>query len=201
MQVQYEFEIRIFIENIGEFIQKLKNFNATKIKEYKFTDNIYIPKNPISNWNPNKKTMRIREYISSEEYAQILFTENEIIEGKNFQFKQSKYPGGKVELFRGDRKEAQALLLAWDFVPFFQIKKEEGQLYEIKKPKRFIIALEKIHNFGYSAEIEVWGNTIENVEITFLKFLSLLKIPLQSVSSNTLPYIIAEHHKLLNKIS
>ena len=61
-------------------------------------------------------------------------------------------------------------------------------------------AVEKIAQLGYSAEIELWGEDIVEIENKFLEILNLLEIPLNLVTSNTLAYIVAEHLDLLNNV-
>ncbi len=197
MKKKFESEIRILIGNMGEFEKKLNELDAKVIYDYKFNDHIYSPKNPASNWNPNKKTMRIREHISPDEVARILFTENQMISGKTFQFKRSKYPEGKLELFKGELSTAQKLLQSWDFKFHFMIQKTSGKLYEVLHPQKFIIAVEEIAELGYSAEIEMWGEEIEAIENSFKNVLSLLGVPLANVKSSSLPYLVAEKLNLL----
>ncbi|NVM54270.1 MAG: hypothetical protein HWN66_11260 [Candidatus Helarchaeota archaeon] len=197
MKKKFESEIRILIDDMGEFLKKMESFNSKVIYYYKFNDHIYLPKNPSSNWDPNRKTMRIREHLLPDKVSRILFTENDIISGKTFQFKQSKFPEGKIELYKGDKKSAEILLLSWDFQPHFTIKKTSGKLFEILRPLKFIVALEQIDQLGYSAEIELWGEDLTKIENTFLEIISLLDIPMENVTSNTLPYIVAEHLDLL----
>jgi len=193
MKNEFESEIRISIQDITKFIENLNILKGKIIQNYKFTDHIYIPHSPSSDWNPKYKTMRIRQHFSPEQVSRILFTQNELISGKLFQFKRSLYPQGKIELFRGDQKTAEALLFSWDYLPSFRIEKTAGKLYEITRPLKFIVAVEEIAQFGYSAEIELWGEDILKIEKTFLTILSILKIPKDAVNSNPLPYIIAKH--------
>jgi len=193
MKKEFESEIRIMIQDIDEFLNKLEVLKAKIIQSYRFTDYIYIPKKPSSNWNPKYKIMRIRQYFSPNKQSYILFTENEFINGKIFQFKRSLYPQGKIELFQGDQPTAEALLLSWDFQPYFKIEKTDGKLYEITHPIKFIIAVEEINEFGYSAEIELWGDNLTHIEDLFLNILSELETPLEAITSNPLPYIIAKH--------
>ncbi len=192
MSKQFESEIRIRIENIDEFLKKLRTLNAKVIYSYKFSDHLYYPKNPTSDWNPNIKTMRIREHIWPERISRILFSENNIITGKTFQFKQSKYPAGKIELYKGDQTTAEALLLSWDFRFRYKIEKMSGKLFEIIHPQKFVIAVEQIAQLGHSAEIELWGKDLIQIEKKFLDAISLLEIPLNNVTSNSLPYIMAD---------
>jgi len=200
MEKKFESEIRIVIKDINMLLKKLEELGATISHIYNFNDYIYVPTNSTSNWNPNFKIMRIREHISPETHSRILFTETDIIEGKIFQFKQSKYPEGKIELYRGNQETAEALLQAWDFKLLFKIEKTEGKLYEVEVPLKFIIAVEAIAQLGYSAEIEMWGENLEEIEQGFLKILTLLEIPRDVVTSNTLPYIMAKHLNLLKFI-
>jgi adenylate cyclase class IV len=197
MRDNFESEIRILIDDMGKFRAILKNFDAKIIQVYKFTDHVYIPMNPASEWNLNKKSMRIREYLFPDTFSRILFTENELIQGETFQFKQSKYLLGKLELFKGDKETAEALLAAWDFRLYFKIEKTDGKLYKIEHPTKFVVATEKIAGFGYSAEIERWGEDIHNIEKEFLEIVNLLGLPMNAITSNTLPYIIAKHLDLL----
>jgi adenylate cyclase class IV len=196
MKKEFESEIRISIQDITKFTDILNNLKGKIVQKYKFTDHIYIPQNPSSDWNPRYKTMRIRQQFSPEQYSRILFTQNELVHGKLFQFKRSLYPQGKIELFKGDQKTAEAILRAWDYVPYFRIEKTDGNLYEIPQPLKFIIAVEEIAQFGYSAEIELWGEDILKIEDKFLTILSVLKISPDAANSNPLPYIIAKHLRL-----
>lgn len=193
MKKQFESEIRINIKNQQQFLQKLESLQAKVTYEYQFIDHIYLPINPVSDWNLNRKIMRIREHIYPEKYALILFTENERIQGKKFQFKQSRYPMGKLELFKGNLETAQSLLSSWDFQLRFQVEKTRGKLFEITQPLKFILAFEHIAQLGYSVEIEAWGADLTEIEQKFSQILSLLDIPLENASSNTLPFIVAAH--------
>ncbi len=199
MKKNFESELRIIIKDIHQFLKKLEKFNGKVVRNYKFNDYMYIPKNPSSEWNLNKKTMRLREHLLPDTYARILFTENDVIPGKTFQFKQSKYPQGKIELYSGDIKTAEALLDSWDFRLFFKIEKTDGKLYEVRinEKQTFIVAVEDITQLGYSAEIELWGEKFDEIEKLFLVIINLLEIPLTDVTSNSLPYIVAQHLKLL----
>lgn len=193
MKKRFESEIRISFDDMDEFLQKLEKFNAKVIYYYKFNDHMYYPNNPTSNWNPNIKTMRIREHLLPDKVSRILFSENTIIAGEAFQFKQSKYPEGKIELYKGDQKTAEALLHAWDFKLHYKIEKKSGKLFEVIRPQKFVIAVEEIAQLGYSAEIELWGEDLARIEKKFLDIISFLDIPMDSVTSNTLPYIMAEN--------
>ena len=95
-----ESEIRIKIRDISIFKKKLKELNATIIKEYRFIDEIYYPLGNID-WNIEKKSIRIRTYINSENISKILFSHINLKKIDDFQFKQSLYPGGKLPLFSG----------------------------------------------------------------------------------------------------
>ena len=91
----------------------------------------------------------------------------------------------------------EKLLHSWDFRHFFTIKKTNGRLFEILQPKKFVVALEEIKQLGFSAEIEVWGDNFDYIERSFLEIISLLELPPDIVTSNTLPFIMAEHLGLL----
>lgn len=193
MKKEFESEIRISIQNIRKFTDILDKLKGKIIQKYRFTDHIYIPHHPSSDWNPKYKTMRIRQHFSPEQYSRILFTQNELVKGIHFQFKRSLYSQGKIELFKGDQPTVEALLRSWDYIPYFRIEKTDGSLYEIPQPLKFIVAVEEIAQFGYSAEIELWGENVLKIEEQFLTILSILKIPQTAVNSNPLPYIIAKH--------
>lgn len=185
---EFESEIRIIINDIDSFLSILNSLNAQIIKNYSFKDFFYKPKG-VKNWDLEKKIMRIREWDTK---SQILFTKTRIIQIKDFTFKQSIFPKGKLILFEGTLREAQTLLLDWNFEFWFNIDKEEGNLYNIKEPFDLTIALEKIKNFGYTAEIEIWGKNIDIVYDKFQKTIELLDLNRMSVTYKSLPKLVYE---------
>lgn len=80
----------------------------------------------------------------------------------------------------------------WNFEFWFNIDKEEGNLYNIKEPFDLTIALEKIKNFGYTAEIEIWGKNIDIVYDKFQKTIELLDLNRMSVTYKSLPKLVYE---------
>lgn len=196
---KFESEIRIKIENVDLFLKALGNLQKTLVKSYSVDDHIYLPRKPTSDWNLNLKTMRIRRYFSPSNYSRILFTENRIVRSHSIPIKQSIYPQGKIELFRGETEIAKKLLDSWDFSHYFTIKKREGSLFKMLQYFELYVAIEKIIDIGYYAEIETWGEDIENIEKRILNVLEHFQISLNKVIPNTLPYLVADKLKLLQK--
>ncbi|MHA1271186.1 MAG: hypothetical protein ACTSPY_15435 [Candidatus Helarchaeota archaeon] len=202
---KFESEIRIFIDNFNFFIKKLENIKAKLIKKYSFIDEIYFPINN-RDWKIKTKCIRIRSYSNSQD-SKILFSHIKITNNQGFNFKQSKYPGGKINLFTGEKIYAKKILKDLGFNHIFTICKADGRLYEIpilKDCNNFIIAVEKIEFWKnnnidkkktiYLAELEIWEDTIKNVIIEFKEKLRVLDIPESKITSDSVPYII---YKLL----
>ena len=186
---KFESEIRILFQDIDPFIKTLNSLNAQIIKSYSFKDHCYKPKG-VDNWDLEEKIMRIREW---ETKSQLLFTKIKVIKFKDISFKRSFFPEGKLVLFEGTLQDAQKILKDWNFELWFVIEKEEGYLYNIKKPFELTIALEKIKNFGYTAEIEFWGENINEIYKKFQKSISLLKIDSTKTTYKPLPKIVYEY--------
>jgi len=209
----FESEIRIKIDDIDRFRESLKSIDSKIIKEYKFIDEVYIPKNN-KDWDLKEKCIRIRTYINDKNseninMSQILFSHIKLIEKDNFCFKQSIYPGGKLQLYSGPLNIAKEILEDLGFNYLFTIKKEKGWLYEIqnyKNNKNFIIALEKITAWSifnknpieyiYLAEIEEWSNNIEEIKAKFKEKLNLLNLDKNQIISYPLPYYFSKILKI-----
>ena len=185
---KFESEIRTLFDDINPFFKILESFNAQIIKSYTFKDHCYKPKG-IENWDLEQKIMRIREWKTK---SQVLFTKTRIIRIKNLSFKQSFFPAGKLILHEGPHHEAKTLLKDWNFEFWFMIEKEEGYLYNIKNPFDLTIALEKIKNLGYTAEIELWGENIDEIYEKFQKIITLLELDLSKITYKPLPKIVYE---------
>jgi adenylate cyclase class IV len=198
----FESEIRIRIEDITKFQKKLETLDAKIINNYKFTDEIYSPKGEI-NWDHKKKAMRIRKYFNEHE-SKVLFSHLIFKKNNYLQFKRSKYPGGKICLFKGDKSHAKEILNDLGFRYFFTIEKYDGKLIEIQlkgSNDKFIVALEKIKAWVdrqldpkceiILAEIEVWAENTIKISEEFLKKLDYLDVPKEKVISDTVPFYIS----------
>lgn len=199
---KFESEIRIRIEDITKFQKKLETLNANIIKNYKFFDEIYSPKSKID-WDHKKKAIRIRKYFNEHE-SRVLFSHIDFKKSHNFQFKRSKYLGGKICLFEGDKSDAKKILSDLGFQYFFTIEKYDGKLIEIQlknSNNKFIVALEKIRAWVNReldpkceiilAEIEVWAENITKITEEFKKKLDYLGVPKEKVISDTVPFYIS----------
>ncbi|MHA1379079.1 MAG: hypothetical protein ACTSRG_11915 [Candidatus Helarchaeota archaeon] len=184
----YESEIRIIFDNIAPFLETLKSLNAQIIKKYSFKDHIYKPRG-VKSWELEEKIMRIREW---NEKSQLLFTKTRIIKLGDFSFKQTYFPKGKIKLYEGTLQETQIILKDWNFEFWFLIEKEEGSLHEIKKPFQIRLVVEKIKNLGYTAEIELWGEDINEICKNFQNILKILKIDRNDITYKPLPKIYYE---------
>ena len=196
----FESEIRIFVEDISEFLEKLKNLNAESVLSYRFHDHCYKPrKGSIEDWDPSRKTMRLRAWSHPETYSQILFSKTEILEWNDLQYKRTVYPQGKLELFRGENNYAKELLEDWEFEEWFIVKKLKGELYNIRSEStgEFAIALENIQNIGYLAEIEVWGEDMNEVAEKIYERMHILGITTRNITFKSLTRIVAEQLKLI----
>ena len=198
--MNYESEIRIFINDIEYFIKKLLNLNAKVIKRYSFIDEVYTPNNET--WDIKTKCIRIRTYSDSEE-SKILLSSVKLYKIKGFEFKQSKYPEGKVVLYTGKKDIVIEILKDLGFKHLFTIEKVKGELYEIPathNTDKFIIAVEKICYYSsknpekreskYLAELEVWGENIDDIIKKFKNRIQLLKISEKDITNNSVPYIV-----------
>ena len=191
----FESEIRIFVKDISDFLEKLKNLNAKSVLSYRFNDHCYKPrKGSIKDWDPSRKTMRLRAWSHPETYSQILFSKTEILEWNELQYKRTVYPQGKLELFRGEKIYAKKLLEDWEFEDWFTVEKLEGNLLKIKSQStgEFVIALENIKNIGYLAEIEVWGEDMKEVAQKIYERMHILGITTKEITFRSLPAIVAQ---------
>jgi adenylate cyclase class IV len=189
--------MRIFVNNISEFLKKLKNLNAKTVLTYRFNDHCFKPrKGSIEDWDPSRKTMRLRAWSHPEIYSQILFSKTEILDWNDFRFKRTAYPQGKIELYRGD--DAKELLNDWGFEKWFTVEKLDGSLLEIKNQLtgEFAIALENIKGVGHLAEIEVWGEDMNEVAQKIYERINLLEIKSKNITFKSLPRIVAENLQL-----
>jgi adenylate cyclase class IV len=190
---KFESEIRIFVKDISEFLETLKNLNAESILSYRFNDHCYKPrKGAREDWDPSRKTMRLRAWSHPETYSQILFSKTEIIEWNDLQYKRTIYPQGKIELYRGEH--AKKILEDWEFEKWFTVEKLKGELYSIRSEPtgEFAIALENIKNVGYLAEIEVWGEAMKDVAQEIYERMHVLGITTKDITFKSLPRIVAE---------
>ncbi|MCK5588028.1 MAG: hypothetical protein KAI34_04845 [Candidatus Lokiarchaeota archaeon] len=191
---KFESEIRIFVNDISSFLERLKNLNAKSVLSYRFNDHCYKPrKGSIEEWDPSRKTMRLRAWSHPETYSQILFSKTEILEWNDLQYKRTVYPQGKIELYRGG-EHAKKLLEDWEFEEWFTVEKLKGELYEIrsKSTEEVVIALENIKDVGYLAEIEVWGIDKKEVAQKINERIHLLEIETKDITFKSLPRIVAE---------
>ncbi|MHA1694410.1 MAG: hypothetical protein ACTSWR_12185 [Candidatus Helarchaeota archaeon] len=204
---QFESEIRIKIKDFLHFEKKLYNLNGEIIEKYSFIDYIFLPIKEI-NWDLKTKCMRIREYIGKNE-SKILFSHIKIHKYKKFQFKQSVYPGGKLNLYTGNRIYAENILKDLGFKHSFTIEKSKGYLYKIPKTpdcNEFIIALEEITYWRaektydkkviFLAELEVWADTYEEISNIFKNRLEILQIPNKEILSDSVPYYLSKKLKI-----
>ncbi|MFX1518914.1 MAG: hypothetical protein ACFFCD_03195 [Promethearchaeota archaeon] len=199
----FESEIRIFVKDISEFLEILKNLNAESVFSYRFNDHCHKPrKGSIGDWDPSRKTMRLRAWSHPETYSQILFSKTKIIEWNELQYKRTIYPQGKLELFRGENNYAKELLEDWEFEEWFVVEKLNGELYSIRSEStgEFAIALENIQNVGYLAEIEVWGEDMNDVAESIYERMRVLGITIKDITFKSLPRIVAEKLNIMSSI-
>lgn len=196
--------MRVFIKDISEFLKKLKNLNAKTVLTYRFNDHCFKPRKcSIEEWDPSRKTMRLRSWSHPETYSQILFSKTEILDWKDLQYKRTVYPQGKLELFRGEKRYAKELLEDWEFEEWFVVEKLEGSLLKIKSEStgEFVMALENIysrgHSVGYLGELEVWGDDKNEVAQKIYERINLLEIKTKNITFKSLPRIVAEKLQLV----
>lgn len=189
----YESEIRLFVPDIKVLNDKIKQLNSRLIKSYSFFDHCYKPIGASkAAWNPNRKVMRIREWIRPKRYSQIIFTKTENIKKRGICFKRTVYPQGKIELFKGSKEMAEDLLKDWGFEYWFTVKKLDGVLHEILKPLKFTVAIENVGGIGYIAELETHGQNVGEIAGKMIKILKILEIPFKLTTSKSMPRLVAE---------
>lgn len=191
-----ESEIRLMIHDIKTFRSFLDQHGAVLMKTYSFTDHCYRPAGLDHRWvrqDLDTKIMRLREWREPQRKSELLYSKVELIENQGVCFKRSVFPGGKLRIFEGDRETIENLMQDWNFEFWFKIEKEEGQLLELPKGN-FILALEKIKDFGYSAEIEIHVEEVSAVQEQFAKHLDFfqeIKNAFQT-THRSLPALVAE---------
>ncbi len=195
---KFEFEIRFPINKIEEFTQRIKSLEGEVFRNYSFYDHIYIPlKVNKEEWDLIKKVLRIREWFKPEKMVEILFSKVSIIQEDNMKFKRSKYPQGKIKLFKGNLETAKMLLNDLGFHHWFTVKKLAGQLIKINRPFEFVVAVEKIEKVGWMGEIEFWGKNSKEAKKSFKLIIDTLGISSKEIIFKTMPRIVAEKLSLI----
>jgi len=190
---KFESEIRIFVNDISSFLERLKNLDAELVLTYSFKDHLFKPKEgSINDWDPNRKTMRLRAWSHPETYSQILFSKTEIWETNDLQYKRTCYPQGKIELFHGDFESAKELLEDWGFIAWFTVEKLKGELFKIRSPSEFVIALENLEHIGWMVEIECWGGNVKEVSQKISERMQILGVTTEDITFKSCPRIVAE---------
>jgi adenylate cyclase class IV len=197
---KFESEVRVFVNNISEFLKKLKTLNAKTVLTYHFNDHCFKPRKcSIEDWDPSRKTMRLRAWSHPETYSQILFSKTKILQWNDLQYKRTIYPQGKLELFRGEKGYAKELLEDWEFQEWFIVEKLKGELYNINSEStgEFAIALELEKKIGWMVEIECWGEDMNEVAQKIYERKDLLEIKTKDITFKSLPRIVAEKMQLI----
>ncbi|MBU0980071.1 MAG: CYTH domain-containing protein [Nanoarchaeota archaeon] len=174
MTARFECEVRFPVEDIKAFKEKLVKLGGKVTYEYGFTDHYYRPKGKT--WNPVEKNIRIREWKDGKYPTAILLCKNEVISGKDFQFKRSLYEQGKLELFRGDLALCKTLLDDMGFEPWFEVRKEKASLWDVQV-KGFNIAIEHIPGLGWTCELEFSGDDPEEAKKRIENAIGILEVP------------------------
>jgi adenylate cyclase class IV len=190
MTSKFECEVRFLIHNIEEFERRLRSLNARLLFPYEFIDYYFKPKssNP---WDPQMKTLRLREWITPKKESEVLFTRTETVERGGILFKRSVYPDGKVKLMKGSSNVCRKFLSDLGFEEWFRIVKKECKLFEIPKPN-FKTVYEYVEGLGWSGELEVGGSDVNEAAKNLKDFLSVLKIRRDDVRFEPLSKIYAE---------
>lgn len=194
MASKFECEVRFEIEDIEEFKKRLAELGAVLKYPYEFNDYYYVPAK--EKWDPLEKTLRIREWLTPRNPTTIYFTKNEIVSIDDIRFKRALYPQGKVPFFSGGVEMCKALLADLGFVPWFTIKKERANHWELPRHS-FETVAEYIDGLGWSGELEFEGEDPEKAKRGIENALEILLIPRDAVSFKPISVIVAEKRGML----
>jgi len=160
MATTYEAEIRIFIDNIDDFEEKLNSLDGVVKLEYEFTDTYYKPKE--KEWDPNQKNLRFREWHNPIERGNLIyFSKTEFVEKSGIKIKKSLLKEGKLVLFKGDKETAKNLLNDLGFSKWFIIVKKNCKVWFVKKLDAYVM-VEFFPELGeWLAELEIEGTNID----------------------------------------
>ena len=172
MASKFECEIRIYIDNINEFENKLNDLEAKIILEYNFSDTYYKQKS--NDWNPLNKTMRLREWHNPNRGNFVYYSVTEFIENNGITFKRSKLKEGKKVLCKGDLAKAKEFLQKNNFEPWLKVTKKDCKIWKSDKLPSAII-VEYINELSWTAEIEVEGEDINQASNNIKEILQKLK--------------------------
>lgn len=190
----FECEVRYEIEDIRALENRLGALGAEVLYPYEFTDHYFKPVK--EKWNPLEKNLRIREWKTPANPAEILFVKIEVISLGDIRFKRALYPQGKVPLFSGDRDTCESLLEDLGFELWFKINKTKAKLWEIPE-HGFKTAVEYIEGLGWSGELEFEGEDTEKARAEIEQALEILEIPKKLVSFKPFSVIFAEKRGIL----
>ena len=171
-----------------DFLKKLENKYqlSEQITYDPSADDYYKPKGPSKEFDPNKKTLRIRDFGPGED-AKILLDKIEYKAG----LKKSVY-GEKVVLFKGPKDTARDILDTLGFEYWFTIKKLWGKKYNIKDEKSnldFVFYLENIEGIGNTIEVEF---KTDGAEVDAEKIADFLGIEKKNIINKNMASFIVE---------
>lgn len=194
MASPFECEVRYRISDIQELEERLGELGARIKFPYEFTDCYFKPVG--KEWDLLERTLRIREWITPADPAEILFVRTKVFSLGDVKFKRSTYPQGKVPLFSGSADTCRSLLEDMGFEHWFDVKKRNAKLWEISEHD-FITAVENVESLGWTGELEFEGDDPQAAASRIEAALELLRIPMDSVSHKPISLIYAEERGIV----
>lgn len=153
MTAPFECEVRLLIEDLGAFQERLRAIGARVIREYAFTDHYYRPAGRA--WSPHEHALRIREHLRPASPAEVLLTWTEMRSVDGLRFKRSRLPDGKARLFCGAVDDCRTVVGGLGFEPWLVVRKDAGIMYTA--PEFGNLVIEQVAGIGWMCELEVEG--------------------------------------------
>lgn len=214
MTSPYECEVRFPIHDLQAFLDHVAGMGGRLLYEYTFTDHYFRPRGGGGGLPagagleqdltrgagdrspaPSLVTVRIREWFSPKETAEVLLTKVEIHRRGNLAFKRSVYPEGKITLYEGPVEQARAILADLGYEPWLSIHKRDCAMMEI--PGWGLVIREYIDGLGWMSEVEVRGESLEDAEERLRGKLGILGVRMEEVSPEPLVVLYARRLGLL----
>lgn len=157
------YEIRFSIPNENVFYSFIKKFQGHQIKTFQFEDVYFIPETNFERWSRGFLSMRIRCFKNR---FKLLYSQYSLIFKEHLPFIQNSSDQKIILLEDSNEETIEDFLNNINFKKADTIKRQFGKVFslEIRPNVNLELTFEKIHNFGYTSEIELHENEIDYKE-------------------------------------
>ncbi|HDR53139.1 MAG TPA: hypothetical protein ENN60_00475 [archaeon] len=186
-----ECEIYFKISDFGRFQEKLQKLGGVLKGPYKATDFYYQPVRDF--WNPEARTIRIREWEKPPLPATIYITRNKVVEFGKRKYWELTPPYSRLKLFEGELETGKEVLKDLGFEPWIVVEILDGRLWHFPQEGwQFYLALEKYRTLGWVSRMGFVGTSPKGAISNMKEALKKLKIPSGNAHIKSLPVLMAE---------